>query len=353
MVSSSWLSLYPVITELLKNPKSFDFVQAMHLLGRINARGKRSAAIQIAHLGSIKAQVQARFVNDYRMNFPVAAITKAEAKSDSIVEFTVSGFGYVGAIGVLPYSYSYIVNLTQSTKNYGLKAFLDIFQNRSVEFFYQAASKYRISLSYDRGRVGDIDKFKKTLESFVGFGFSSLKDRLNISDENLLYYSGFLSSSKKTIYALEVMLAEELSLNIHVMPFSGRWIRLFPEDQTILINFKNNSHYNRLNADAVIGERVWSVQNFFRILVGPIKSDRLQDLLPQGRDDIKIRDIIETYCGKEYEYEIQLVVEAKSVPFSQLASNDDPSAQCRLGQNSWILACPSPIDRKDAIFFRS
>ena len=353
MVSSSWLSLYPVITELLKNPKSFDFVQAMHLLGKINARGKRSAAIQIAHPDSIKTHVQARFVNDFRMNFPVAAITKAESKGESIVEFTVSGFGYVGAIGVLPYSYSYIVNLTQSTKNYGLKAFLDIFQNRSVEFFYQAGSKYRIALSYDRGRVGDVDKFKKTLESLVGFGFSSLKNRLNIADENLLYYSGFLSSSKKTIYALEVLISEELGVNAHIIPFSGRWIRLAPEDQTVLVNSKNKTHYNRLNADAVAGERVWAVQNSFRVLIGPIQSNQIQELLPDGRDNTKIRDIIETYCGKEYEYEIQLVVEAKSVPFSQLSSNDDPATQCRLGQNSWILAVPSPIDRKDAIFWSS
>ena len=353
MVSSSWLSLYPVITELVKNPKKFDFVQAMRLLEVINATNKRSSPIQISHPDSVNPKIEARFVNDYKMNFPVAAITKADQKNNNVMEFTVSGFGYVGAIGVLPYSYSYIVNLTQSAKNFGLKAFLDIFQNRSVELFYQAGSKYRITVSYDRGKLGDVDKFKKTLESLIGFGFKNLKDRLKIPDENLLYYSGFFSSTKKTIYALEILLSEELGVNVHIIPFSGRWIKLSLEDQTALVYSKNNSHFNRLNSDAVAGERVWSVQNFFRIFVGPIDGDRLQHLLPGGDDDFKIQDIVETYCGKEYEYEVQLLLEAKSVPFSQLSSSDDPSKQCRLSQNSWLLAASSPVDRTDAIFIKS
>ena len=354
MVASSWLSIYPVISELVKEPKKFDFVQALHLLELINATSNRSSAIKIVrHPSNHNQKIQARFVSDYRMNFPVAAITKAESLDDNTVQFTVSGFGYVGAVGVLPYSYSYLVNLTQSNKNYGLKAFLDILQNRSVELFFQAGSKYRISISYDRGRFGDIDKFKKTLESLIGFSFKNLRNKLSIPDENLLYYTGFFSSSQKTIFALEAILSNELGLKIHIIPFSGRWIKLDIDDQTSISNTNGSGNYNSLSIDAVLGERVWSAQNFFRILVGPISKERIYPLLPNGPDNIKIKDIVQTYCGKEYEYEVQLLIEAKSVPIARLGVSGDVLNQCRLGQVSWLLAAPSLVDRRDAVFIEN
>jgi type VI secretion system protein ImpH len=108
-----------------------------------------------------------------------------------------------------------------------------------------------------------------------------------------------------------------------------------------------------LSKDAVLGERVWSVQNCFRILVGPINEERIYPLLPYGPDDVKIRDIVETYCGKEYEYEVQLLIEAKSVPLAQLGAGNEEANQCRLGQTSWILATHSLIDRGDAIFLKN
>jgi len=354
MVASSWISIYPVISELVKEPKKFDFVQALRLLELINATSNRSSAIKIVrHPSAPNEKIQARFVSDYRMNFPVAAITKTDSLDDNTIQFTVSGFGYTGTVGVLPYSYSYLVNLTQSNKNYGLKAFLDILQNRSVELFFQAGSKYRIAISYDRGRFGDVDKFKKTLESYIGFSFKNLKNKLSIPDENLLYYSGFFSSSQRSIYALETILSDELGLKIHVIPFSGRWIKLVIDDQTSISNNNAEHHYSCLSKDAVLGERVWSVQNCFRILVGPINEERIYPLLPYGPDDVKIRDIVETYCGKEYEYEVQLLIEAKSVPLAQLGAGNEEANQCRLGQTSWILATHSLIDRGDAIFLKN
>jgi type VI secretion system protein ImpH len=338
----------------VKEPKKFDFVQAMHLLELINATSNRSSAVKIVrHPSAPNHKIQARFVSDYRMNFPVAAITRTESLDNNTVQFTVSGFGYVGAVGVLPYSYSYLINLTQSNKNYGLKAFLDILQNRSVELFFQAGSKYRITISYDRGRFGDIDKFKKTLEALIGFSFKNLKNKLSLPDENLLFYSGFFSSTQKTIYALETILSDELGLKVHVIPFSGRWIKLDIDDQTSISNTNDLGRYSSLNIDAVLGERVWSAQNCFRILVGPISKERIYPLLPNGSDDIKIRDIVETYCGKEYEYEVQLLIEAKSVPLAQLGSFNDEANQCRLGQTSWILATHSLIDRGDSIFLKN
>lgn len=348
MVSSSGSSTYPVISDLIEDPKQFDFVQALRLLELINAIGKRSSAIQISDAGAKDNVVHARFVSDYRLSFPVSSITSSKKINDNILQFTVSGFGYLGAIGVLPYSYSYLVSIAQSEKSYGLKSFLDIFQNRSVEFFYRAGSKYRITISYDRGLRGDIDKFQKTIESFVGFSFTNVKNRLHLPDENILYYSGFFSSFQKTIYALEVLLYEELGVKVQIIPFSGRWVALDVHDQSFLSNVDEEfSAYNCLGQTAVVGARVWSTQNHFRILVGPIERCRIYSLLPSGSDQKLIKDIVETYCGAEYEYQIQLIVEAKSVPFCCLYAGQEQEKQYRLGQNTWLLATESCIDRDD------
>ena len=351
MDSSNRLQIYPVIAQLLKDPKRFDFVQALRLLELTDAFRKRSDAIKIVRQTGVNlGGLQARFINDISVNFPVAPITSAFIGKDDIVNFTVSGFGLIGAIGVLPYSYSYLVNLSLAHKNFALKSFLDIFQNRAVHNFYLASSKYRIVISYDRGTFGDLDKFKATLESFVGLSFETTKNKLHIPDEHLLYYSGFFSSNHKTVYALETILHEELGMEVKVIPFTGRWITLDVVDQTQLPSSMSSGRYNRLGREAVIGDRVWSVQNNFRILIGPIKKSQIYELLPQEIAEKKIRDIVEVYCGKEYEYEIQLSIEADSVPCIQLSNTYETRYDTRLGQTSWLLSSQSVVDRDDAIF---
>jgi type VI secretion system protein ImpH len=351
MATSSWLSTYPIISRLIKEPQKFDFVQAIRLLEFTGLLEDLSAVGSIQNENkSQHKHLKARFVGDFRLRFPVAAITQAVNEDNNCILFTVSGFGYLGAIGVLPYSYSSLINTAESNKNYGLKSFLDIFQHRSVSLFYKASCKYRITISYDRGKKHERDHFKNSLDSIIGFGLTRIKDRLSIPDESLIYYSGFLSSSLKTIYALENILSDELNIKVNIRPFSGRWLRLDPSDQTIVSNFTTTAQYNILGIDAVLGERVWSVQNCFRIMVGPINQDRIWSLLPKGIDEIKVSDIVKTYCGYEYEYDLQLIIEAKSVPFSRLGWSQGNEEPCRLGQTSWVLSSSSLIDRKDAIF---
>jgi len=351
MDPQSRLQIYPVIVKLLQDPKQFDFVQALRLLELTDAVRKRSEAIKIVRRpGDVSARIRARFVNDVSVNFPVAPITSAEIVKDDIIKFTVSGFGFIGAVGVLPYSYSSLVNLSLADKNFALKSFLDIFQNRAVHNFHLASSKYRVVISYDRGRFGDIDKFKATIESFVGLSFASVKNKLKIPDEHLLYYSGFFSSNHKTIYALETILHQELGMDVRVIPFTGRWVNLDPADQTKLPSYSNNGGYTRLGGEAIAGERVWSVQNSFRILIGPIKNEQINGLLPMEREERMIKDIVEIYCGKEYEYEIQLSIQASSVPFAKLSDASPSPCDTRLGQTSWLLSSPSLINRNDAIF---
>ena len=180
--------------------------------------------------------------------------------------------------------------------------------------------------------------------------FEGTKNKLKIPDEHLLYYAGFFSSSHKTIYALETILHEELGMKVSIIPFTGRWIKLDAADQTQLPYSFNRGNYNLLGKEVVVGERVWSVQNSFRILIGPIKKHQIYGLLPQQSDERKIKDIVEVYCGKEYEYEIQLSVEAISVPYSQLSNASESPYDTRLGQTSWLISSPSLINRSDAIF---
>jgi len=351
MDSPSRLQIYPVITKLLQDPKRFDFVQALRLLELTDALRKRSDAIKIVRQSDVVASsLKARFLNDSSVNFPVAPITSAVVGDDGILKFTVSGFGLTGAVGVLPYSYSYLVNLSITDKNFALKSFLDIFQNRAVHNFYLASSKYRIVISYDRGTFGDLDKFKASLESFIGFSCESEKNKLEIPDEHLLYYAGFFSSNHKTHYALETILHEELGMDVKVIPFAGRWITLDSVDQTQLPSAMSSGTYNSLGREAVVGERVWSVQNSFRIMIGPINKNQIYELLPQTSAEKMIRDIVEVYCGKEYEYEIQFLVDANSVPYSKLSNSSESPFDTRLGQTSWLLSSPSVVDRDDAIF---
>lgn len=139
-------------------------------------------------------------------------------------------------------------------------------------------------------------------------------------------------------------------MDVKVIPFAGRWITLDSVDQTQLPSAMSSGSYNSLGREAVVGERVWSVQNSFRILIGPINKNQIYELLPQTSAEKMIRDIVEVYCGKEYEYEIQFLVDANSVPYSKLSNSSKSPFDTRLGQTSWLLSSPSVVDRDDAIF---
>jgi type VI secretion system protein ImpH len=65
---------------------------------------------------------------------------------------------------------------------------------------------------------------------------------------------------------------------------------------------------------------------------------------------VLIRDLVQLFCGLEFKFDVNVLVKAAAVPAARLCVGDDDPGGARLGQLSWVLSAPSPVDRDDATF---
>ncbi|MEH3148782.1 MAG: type VI secretion system baseplate subunit TssG [Methylobacterium frigidaeris] len=340
-----------LIERLTGAPHAFDFVQALRL---IEAGGgladDRSGAPGEARPDA--ARPGARFVTETRLRYPHATLTAARLDGAAL-RVTVSGFGLLGPVGVLPYSYTSLVAGSLHANNPGLKAFIDLFQHRAVTLFYGAASKYRIVISDDRKRRGEPDRFGDALAHLTGLGLPSLRGRLAVPDETILHFAGLFASKARTVAGLETILADALDAPVRVVPLVGRWLAVAESEQTRIGGGEGRrarGQHGVLGSSAMVGTRTWSVQSNFRVVVGPVGPERIAPLLPGGRDAGTVADLVGLYGGLEYEVDLNLVIRAAAVPRARLAPASGDDGDVRLGQTAWLLAAESPVDRDDAVF---
>ena len=104
----------------------------------------------------------------------------------------------------------------------------------------------------------------------------------------------------------------------------------------------------QLGSSVVVGERVWDVEGKFRVRVGPLGYAGFRRLMPSGDALRPLCQMIRTYAGPQFDFDVQVVLKAAEVPWCRLGGDGgDPS---RLGWNTWILSANVDHDVSDAVF---
>ena len=350
MATPGRTSLYPLIWNILNNPKRYEFVQALRILEKFDLIGSPCAFQSNESTVEDSASFTARFLTQCNLVFPSSVISKGFIYNQRIVSFTISTFGLIGPTGTLPYSYSAIVNAELQKKNSSLKSFIDIFQNRSVSLFYGACTKYRLIFAYERREKSHGDDFKTSIDSVNGMNSRYFQNRLGINDDIIAYFTGFFSSQKRNASGLENVLTEMLQVPVHFCPFRGYWINILEHDRSALTNNASTAKYNLLGVDCIAGNKVWSSQNSFRLYIGPVELDDFVKLLPGGKSFSAINSIVALYCGKQFRFEIKILLERSSVPSTKIRNLEDNRASSILGRNTWLLSHESTAARDDPVF---
>ncbi|TCT02457.1 type VI secretion system baseplate subunit TssG [Aquabacter spiritensis] len=355
MAGSGGISSSPLIRALLDAPESFDLVQAIRVLEGVQRAVLHQADEEFMDSGASELRVglsSARFLSDANLKYPPSAITAASQRGDGPVQLTVSLFGLLGPMGVLPYAYTEHAIEAHHNNNEALRAFFDIFQHRAVTLFYRASSKYRIAISreqHDPGPGGKPDAFTTALRGLTGLALPATMNRLAFPDSAVLHHAGLFSGQTRSLTALEDLLTSELKQAVEVVPFVGEWVQVPDDEQTRLGGIYAGRHA-QLGASAMAGARCWVAQQHFRINIGPVEEPSLRALLPDQPLANLIADIVHLFCGIEFGFDVNVVVKAHAVPPARLASSPEDTDGARLGQMAWLLSAPSPVDRADAIY---
>jgi type VI secretion system protein ImpH len=357
-----------VAEQLFQEGYSFDFFQAVKLLGRLHTDRR-----PVGRLGPPNLEI-VRFKAHLSLSFPPSVIYDIERPSAALSgpAMTVTFMGLTGPNGILPHHYTELLMRLQrearGPEKGATRAWFDIFNHRLISLFYRAWEKYRFAEAYERGDYAkeQPDPFHHVLFSFVGLGMPTLRNRLQvvvpgpeedesktkvlarIEDLALLHYSGFLAQRPRSAVILQALLQDYFNMPVQICQFQGQWLLLDESNQSRLDGDGNNS----LGVNLVAGERVWDIQSKVRLRMGPMSFDQFNEFLPdrspqpQRKAFFLLAHLARLYLGPELDFEIQLVLRAADVPGCQLGGAEG----ARLGWNSWIATEAAQQDADDPVF---
>jgi len=299
-----------------------------------------------------------RFRSHASLSFPSGSIAEMRIPPDQVgsddpqPEMVVPFMGLIGPIGVLPRHYTSIVIERMREKDRSLYDFLDLFTHRAVSLFFRAWEKYRFPTAYERARLqgkADPELFSLCLYCLVGFGTDHLRGRMAFEDEHLLFHAGHFSHQPRAAASLELIVEDYFDVPTKVLQFWGQWIYLRPEDRSALPDRWNNPKglNSQLGRSVVLGEKVWDVQGSFRLRLGPLTYEQFSRFLPDGRGLLALCQMVRTYVGPEFEFDVQPVLESPEVPRCRLG---DRRQTARLGRNLWVKSRPAKSDFEGAVF---
>ncbi len=211
--------------------------------------------------------------------------------------------------------------------------FMDIFTHRAVSMFFRAWEKYRFPVSYERGQ----DDFTAYLFDFAGLGTNGLRGRMNLDDESLLPYGGLIAQKPHSAAALGNILSDYFRIKAKILQFFGQWLDLDSASIT-----KLGQANSGLGTTAILGTRVWEQQSKFRIVLGALTFNEFQAFLPSGTAYKPLRSIVRFMHGAEFDFDIQLILQAKQVPSTILTTR--ARRRPMLGWTSFLKTKPFSED---------
>jgi type VI secretion system protein ImpH len=325
------------VDDLLGRPERFSFFQAVRLLEREAARraeDSRNDSLRPVGEDHDPRREAVRFRSAIQLNFPAAEVQDAERTSTGArTTLTVGFFGLTGALGALPDSYSDLVQRSVRQKNNGLREFFDLFNSRLLGLFYRAWTKYRLPVSYERGRgAGREDPITQLLYALVGFGTAQLRGRSAAPDSLFTYFGGILARRPRPAIALEDVFSGALGHTVRIEQFCGEWQALATDERTRLPDRRRSQgQFCRLGVDAVAGERVWELQGGFRLHIGPLSYAEFAELLPNAPRARLLSDLVQLAAGSEFAFAYRLTLRPGEGPPLRLGDKE-----AWLSWNMWL-----------------
>lgn len=348
------------LEKLYLQSEAFDFFQGVRLVERdmllknkfsLSTVPSFASDLSSCFIGSdaLPCNESIRFTVFPANSFPVSSVTDVKVlekdrtgnsrKKTTFSEMQVSFMGLTGANGVLPQHYTELLLQRMYLNDYTLKDFFDLFNHRIISLFYKAWEKNKFYIGYEKAKAESRkkeDRFSSILSSLWGAGLPSLKERLEVSDEALSYYTGTLSRQINSSKALEGMLGDYLNLPVIVEQFQTKREKLQKNECSFLGGGKSTGeNYNQLGVNFILGDCVCDINSKFRVKIGPLDYGKFKSLLPKESKLKALCQIIRLYVGLEFEFDIQLILAKEKVPKCQLGVNKESQAN-QLGLTTWL-----------------
>lgn len=364
MSSASWRKNSSVIALLLENPHAYSFYQAVRILERAALLkpnsvilGERSLRSKNVIAGFVPPATETlRITTNQSFTFPNAEIYSITPNPNAGQVppwlMHVNFMGLTGCMGVMPYHYTELILQRLKQKDESLAHFLDLFNHRTISLFYQAATKYRLPIEYERKKLNtngkkNRDTQTQALLSLIGLGTTGLENRLQVKDESLLFYSGLLTQQVRTTSGLKQILQDYFDIPVEIQEFIGQWQELIPDIRTRIASRTQPKGQNaQLGHSTMLGHKGWFAQGKIRISLGPLNREQFYKFTPGTAALRALNDMVRMYVGVEHDYDFTITVKRKDIPRKITL---DKHAKPIIGWNTWLSSSDKPIEDNNDI----
>lgn len=244
---------------------------------------------------------------------------------------TPAFMGLTGPSGVLPRHYTQqVADRMLYHRDTTMRAFLDIFTSRAVSLFYQSWMKYRLHLQYEADRR---NRFVPLVLSLGGLGSGSTRNRLadggkGIADESLAYYVAAIRGRPRSAQWFARVVEDYFKVPARTTEFVGQWMSVPPAERTRL-----GLKHAALGKSALCGGQVWDRQSRIRLTLGPMRKNRLLEMLPGAPGHRNLARLFRLMQGLAYDCEVRLILDRRDITGAWLQTHDD---RVQLGWVSWL-----------------
>jgi type VI secretion system protein ImpH len=270
------------------------------------------------------------------VTFAPATLASYEPRADRPPRLAVQFFGLFGADGPLPLHLTeYARDRQRNGRDHTLQRFADMFHHRALSLFWRAWADSRPTISFDRPQE---DRFSTYVGAVAGYGMDSLHRRDAMPDLTKLHFAGLFASQTRPAEGLAAILSAFFTMAVRVECFIGAWLTLDARDRTSLGTSRATG---TIAQSAILGGRVWTRQEKFRLVFGPLSLPDYLRLLPGGLSFHRLVPIVRNYAGDTMLWDVNMVLRAEEVPQIRLGR------QGRLGWTTWLLPRRSGTDAAD------
>ena len=318
------------LVRLAANPTDFGFYQAMRRLEALfRDRPRLGRSVR-------PSQDALRLAQEPSPIFAPATLAQFEQRQGLPPKLLVHFFGLFGPDGPLPLHLTlHARDRRRNARDPHLQHFADVFHHRALSLFYRAWADSRPSIAFDRPEQ---DRFALYVSTLIGLGMDSLRGRDAMPHLTKLHFAGRLANQTRHAEGLSAILSSFFAMPVRIETFVGAWLTMPLSDRTVLGRHRRTGTIGR---SVLVGRRVWSRQDKFRIIFGPLSLADYLRLLPGGLSFHRLIPIVRNYVGDVLLWDVNMVLKREEVPPTLLGK------QGRLGWTTWMGTRPSRTDAAD------
>ncbi len=308
-----------LLSELAAAPHSMDLFALMRRLEASDSTATKWGYANKYH------DEKLQFGQEPSSIFPSSTIAKLYQYSNGRKpKLAIHSFGLFGANGAMPLVFTeYVKERMAHHGDYALSDFIDIFHNRLIMLFYRAWADANSCTNMDDTE----EKFTTYISSLCASSLPHNTNTDTIPTHARWHNTGHLLRQARTAEGLKNILSGFFNVPVRIEEFVLRWLNLPADEQTRLGNFKGA----QLGFDAVLGRKVMSKQQHFRVHLDSLSMEQYEQFLPNTLKYQQLRDWVRTYTGKEFSWDLQLHLH-KSIDNTGLQLGNKKN----LGWSTWL-----------------